>query len=163
MLNRVLVPLDGSELAEKALPEAQRIVAPGGEIVLLAAVDPPEYLSYSLYGTQPVPPQAMATRGEPDFLSVSKDMTSQSHAYLERVAADLRQAGFTVRPVVEMGPPAEMIIKAAEEHRADAVVMCTHGRSGLSRWILGSVTNKVLSAAPCPVFVIPPQREHPQG
>lgn len=160
MLNRVLVPLDGSELAEKALPEAQKITVPGGEIMLLMAVDPPEFLSYSMYGTQPVPPQAVAARGEPDFATVSKDMTAQSHAYLERLTADLKQAGFQVRTIVEVGLPAETIIKAAEEQHADAIVMCTHGRSGLSRWILGSVTNKVLSAAPCPVFVIPPHREH---
>lgn len=160
MLKRVLVPLDGSELAEKALPEAQKITVPGGEIILLTSIDPPEYLSYSMYGTQPVPPQAVMSRGETDFLAISRDMTTQSHVYLERLAAELKQAGFQVRLVTEVGPPAEMIIKAAEEHHADAVVMCTHGRSGLSRWILGSITSKVLSAAPCPVFVIPPHRDN---
>ncbi|GIL09424.1 MAG: universal stress protein [Chloroflexota bacterium] len=159
MLERILVPLDGSDLAEKALPEALKITVPGGEIILLMAVDPPEYLSYSMYGTQPVPPQA-TTRSEMDFVTISKDMTAHSLAYLEHVAADLKQAGFQVRQVVEVGPPAETIIKAAAENHADAVVMCTHGRSGLSRWILGSVTNKVLSAASCPVFVIPPHREN---
>jgi nucleotide-binding universal stress UspA family protein len=92
---------------------------------------------------------------------MSRDMTTQSQMYLERLATEVKQAGFQVRLVIEVGPPAEMIIKAAEAHHADAVVMCTHGRSGLSRWILGSVTNKVLSAAPCPVFVIPPQRDNP--
>ncbi len=158
MLNRVLVPLDGSELAEKALPEAQKITKPGGEIILLTAVDPPEYLSYSLYGTQPVPPQPVGA-GELDFMAVSRDMAVQSEAYLKRLAAELEQVGFQARLLIEVGAPAEVIIKTAQAQRAEAVVMCTHGRSGLSRWILGSVTNKVLSAAPCPVFVIPPQRD----
>lgn len=158
MLSRVLVPLDGSELAEKALPEAQKITKPGGEIILLTAVDPPEFLSYSLYGTQPMPPQATGSSGL-DFMSLSRDIAVQSEAYLKRIAAELEQAGFQARPLIEVGAPAEVIIKTAEAQQAEAVVMCTHGRSGISRWILGSITNKVLSAAPCPVFVIPPKRE----
>lgn len=159
MLNRVLVPLDGSELAEKALHHARTIAAPGAEIILLAAIDPPEYISYSMYGTQPLPPQAVAARTDVDYPSLTREMTDQTEAYLEQVSGELREAGFNVRHIVEVGAPADVIIQIAESASADAIVMSTHGRSGLSRWILGSVTNKVLSATPCPVFVIPPHRE----
>ena len=56
---------------------------------------------------------------------------------------------------VHVGEPANVIVETAERLKVDAIVMSTHGRSGLSRWLFGSVTNKVLSANVCPVYVIP--------
>jgi len=158
MLKHVLVPLDGSDLAARALDYAQAVVGPDGEITLLTAIDPPEYVAYSMYGAQAVPPQTVDPHPNPDYTSATEEVARQSRAYLDSIAADLERGGLRVHRHVAIGSPAELIIEAAEEIGADAIVMSTHGRSGISRWILGSITNKVLSAAPCPVFVIPPKR-----
>ena len=156
MLKHVLVPLDGSELAERALEHAQQITAQGGEITLLSAVDSPEYMAYNMYGTQTVPSQVAMPRSDLNFQALAEEMMSQSKQYLNRIAADLNRAGYQASVRVERGAPADVIIHCAAELKPSAIVISTHGRSGLTRWILGSVTQKVLSAAPCPVFVIPP-------
>lgn len=154
MLKHILVPLDGSELSEKAIEHVKRLVGTETEITLLVAVDSPEYFAYSMYGTQPIPPVTTVTPRF-DYQSLANEMLSQSQIYLERIAADLKQSGYKVHESVETGSPAELIVETAQRLGVDAIVMSTHGRSGLSRWILGSVTSKVLGAAPCPVYVIP--------
>jgi nucleotide-binding universal stress UspA family protein len=158
MLKHVLVPLDGSALSERAMKYAQRIIGDGGHFTLLMAVDPPEYVSYSAYGSQTMPSQTGVPRGGMDVPSVTEDMLGQSRDYLRRLAADLHKAGYTVDMKTEVGPPADVIVGMAEDLSVEAIVMSTHGRSGLTRWILGSVTQKVIGAAPCPVFVVPPER-----
>lgn len=75
--------------------------------------------------------------------------------YVESVAKDLVKDGYTVRQEVKMGDAATVITDMAEKLHVDAIVMSTHGRSGISRFLFGSVTNKVLEAKVCPVFVIP--------
>ena len=154
MLKHILVPLDGSELSEKAIEHVQRLVGKEAEISLLVTVDSPEYTAYSMYGTQPIAQVAPVSTGF-DYQALADQMVAQSRAYLERIAADLKQSGYKVTQYVEIGFPAELIVEMAQKLGVDAIVMSTHGRSGLSRWILGSVTSKVLGAAPCPVYVIP--------
>lgn len=156
MLNHILIPLDGSELAERALAYAEQIASPGAEITLLTAVDPPEYLTYSMYGNQTIPSGMITPRPGVDYQAIADEMLKDARDYIDRVANRLQKAGYRVHRKIEMGAPAEAILKAAEAAGVDAIVMSTHGRSGLSRWLLGSVTQKVLSAAPCPVFVTPP-------
>jgi nucleotide-binding universal stress UspA family protein len=157
MLKHILVPLDGSELSEKAIEHVKHLAGTETEITLLVAVDSPDYIAYSMYGTQPIAPVApMSSRF--DYQSLADEMLTQSRAYLERIAEDLKKDGYRVHQIVETGMPAELIVETAQKLGVDAIVMSTHGRSGLSRWILGSVTSKVLSAAPCPVYVIPRER-----
>ncbi len=162
MLKHVLVPLDGSELSERAIEHVKRLIGPETEITLLVAVDSPEYIAYSMYGSAPGASVAPMTPTF-DYQSLSAEMTSQSRTYLERIASDLKQAGYKVHQSVETGLPAELIVETAQKLGVDAIVMSTHGRSGLSRWILGSVTSKVLSAAPCPVYVIPREKSTHEG
>ncbi len=148
MLSQVLVSLDGSELAERALPYAKQIVASTGEIVLLSVVDVPDFPVYSVY------PMAVATP-EADYGTVVTDLLASSKEYLEGVANQLRLGGLRVKTVVKSGDPATCIIEEAQERHVDMIVISTHGRSGFSKWLLGSVTQKVLSTMPCPVTVIP--------
>lgn len=152
MLRHVLVPLDGSQLAEDALEHAKQIVDPKGKITLVAAVDVPEV---PLYGYYP----AVTT---PDFESATGEMLPQAKHYLETIATRIATDELTVSTTAQIGEPADVIIAAAEKYQVDAIVMSTHGRSGLSRWLFGSVTSKVLSAKPCPVFVIP-SKEKPRA
>ena len=148
MLSQVLVTLDGSELAERALPYAKQVVAPSGEIILLSVVDIPDFPIYTTY------PMSVAVP-EPDYGEVISDLLINSKAYLDRLANQLRLSGFRVKTIVKSGEPATCIIEEANERKVDAIVISTHGRSGLSKWLFGSVTQKVLGAMPCPVIVVP--------
>ena len=148
MLSQVLVTLDGSKLSERALEYAKQIVAPTGEIILLSVVDVPDFPIYTVYPMATINP-------EPDYSTVISDLLLSSKAYLEGIADHMRLAGFRVKTVVKSGDPANCIIEEAQERKIDTIVICTHGRSGISKWLFGSVTQKVLSAMPCPVVVVP--------
>lgn len=148
MLSQVLVSLDGSELAERAIPYAKQIVSPTGEITLLSVVDIPDFPIYTVYPMATITP-------EPDYSTVVSDLLASSKEYLENIANNIRLSGVRVKTVVKSGDPATCIIEEAQERHIDMIVISTHGRSGLSKWLLGSVTQKVLSAMPCPIVVIP--------
>lgn len=145
MINRVLVPLDGSQLAEKALPVTRQVVKAGGEIILLTAAhdaapsinldpDAPVLTENAAY-VQSTPPRA--------------------HDYLEHIGKNLQLNGYQVSIEVMGGEPADLIIAVAEQRRVDMIIMSTHGRSGLSRVLFGSITLKVLETASMPVLVVP--------
>jgi nucleotide-binding universal stress UspA family protein len=148
MLKNILVPLDGSDLSEKALKYAQAIVPDGGKIHLLSVVDTPEYPT-SIYYPAGLPSFELA------YSELQRDVIPQTQEYLEKVAETLRQQGIHVVYKVTIGEPAATIIEYVRDFEISAVVMSTHGRSGLSRWLFGSVAQKVLSVVNCPVFVIP--------
>jgi nucleotide-binding universal stress UspA family protein len=150
MLKHVLVPLDGSELAEEALHYATHIIDPNGKITLVAAVDVPDAAIYGYY------PAVNLT----DYEHAFDDMLPTAKRYLEGVASRLNDGHLTIVSEAHMGDASEVITATAERCHVDAIVMSTHGRSGLSRWLLGSVSNKVLSAKPCPIFIIPSREKH---
>lgn len=144
MFLRLLVPLDGSPLAERVLPLAttlaQRTAAskPTLEplLILFRAVDAVPWLDLSLGDART---QAMET----------------ATSYLEAQAESLRKAGVPVETVVRLGHPAEEILEHVMGRQAELVVMSTHGRSGVTRWALGSVAERVVRAAPVPVLLLP--------
>jgi nucleotide-binding universal stress UspA family protein len=145
MLKHVLVPLDGSQLAEDALEHAVDVVAPGGRITLVAAVETPEVPVYGYYPITTVP----------DYQATIQELIPQVKTYLEGIAKRFEGQNLTIGIETHIGDPADVITEIARKLHVDAIVMSTHGRSGLNRWLFGSVTNKVLSAKPCPVFVVP--------
>jgi len=148
MYNHVLVPLDQSKLAEKAIPYALHSVSPQGKITFLMAFqDPGQVIPYA----GDMVPIVLPTH-ENDLL---KEMQTHSENYLANVIADLPQSDLTIEQSVQMADPADAIVDYAEESDVDLIVMCTHGRTGVNRWLMGSVTQKVLTVAPCPVIVIP--------
>jgi nucleotide-binding universal stress UspA family protein len=149
MLNHVLVPLDGSELAQSALDHALELLGTGSAITLVTVLEPQEIALSDFY------PSTIIPRSNEDEKSTYAAI-ARAQAYLKRLAQDIEEVhGYQVRTQVEVGDPATRIADYAESLKVDAIVMSTHGRSGISRWLFGSVTQKVLSAAPCPVFVIP--------
>ena len=133
MIHHVLVPLDGSQLAETALPIARQVVKTNGRITLVTAV-------------------------EDD--SAPESALSRAEDYMEHTASDLKLRGYEVEIEIINGQPAEVIIQLAEKYRVDMVIMSTHGRSGLRRVLFGSITLKVLEESLVPVLVVPSrQRE----
>lgn len=142
MYRRLLVPLDGSALAEKALPHALAVARLfGSELILLRVVVSP----YAL-----VAPDLILAGAEADLSS----LRGQAEAYLRSVAARLEAEGAAVRTVVCEGPVAEAILEQAEALAADLIVMSTHGRGGVRRWVYGSVAERVLQGATCPILLI---------
>jgi len=154
MSERILIPLDGSEVGEAALHYVERTMsrlAPGQpvEITLFRVLKP---LTREVYAP------AAGTVGVPYTEAEMAPVKKQAMDYLEKSGAILRKKGAVVKCVVVIGgtgvSAAEEIIKAEGEVNADLVAMSTHGRHGLSRWAFGSVTDKVLRAGSVPVLLV---------
>lgn len=134
----ILVPLDGSALAERALDTATEIARdnPAATLVLLRAAE-----AITLPGADPTEAQIAAVQ--------------EAETYLEGVARRLGEQGVKqVQTSVWYGPPAPAIVEAARVRNADLIVMSTHGRSGLGRLILGSVAESVLRGTRTPILLI---------
>jgi nucleotide-binding universal stress UspA family protein len=145
-LKSVIVPLDGSELAESVLLSAEELAKNLDLEVVLIRVYGVPYGAYSagegFYDS---------TRLEP-FLAKLKDETLE---YLEKKTAELKSRGITkVSYIAKDGLPADEIISLARHTPDNLIAMCTHGRSGVKRWVLGSVTETVIRHSGDPVLVI---------
>jgi nucleotide-binding universal stress UspA family protein len=138
---RVLVPLDGSPLAESVLPLLMEIAGPLDMAIALVRV------------LEPVPP--MAVEGTRHF--VPDDIEARrrdAEEYLAPIAAGLRARGVDTTWEVRVGRPESEILTAARERETDLIAMSTHGRSGLGRLLFGSVAEQVLRRAEVPVFLM---------
>jgi nucleotide-binding universal stress UspA family protein len=138
---RILLPLDGSSLAEKALPHAlAQAECFAAELILLRVVEP-------ILPTETVVPREAIRRAEERTKALAQD-------YLERVAAQVRERGIPVQTVTIEGFPRKQIVQFAEENQIDLIVLCTRGRSGISRWLMGSVADRVVRGASVPVLLV---------
>ncbi len=167
MLQKILVPLDGSELAEATIPyvmELSRRCKPL-EVVLLQVVRLPQGRSAPVYKRQDTEfPELMpdsAADLETARHPIYRDQEIESaraevEAALIPMAQKLRGEDISVRMAVAFGRPAQEIVAFAEREEIDLIAMSTHGRSGLSRWILGSVADKVLRGTHLPVLLVRP-------
>ena len=145
MYEKILVPLDGSDLAELAIRHAREIA--GGarsEILLLQSVNFP----------YPVIPEAALVPDEKWIAGAKKEAAR----YLEGIAAPLREAGVRVRTLLDERPPADAILHVAAREEVDLIVMSTHGRGGLSRMLMGSVADSVFRATSRAVMLVKPER-----
>lgn len=162
MYEKVVVLLDGSELAEQVLPHVAAIVEGRHSEVHLLSVAPAVVPSvaavvdvYPFYMTADLVTIEAAERER-----IEQDLQE----YLNGIARRLRSVATTVKTVVRFGRPAEEILNYAEQAGADLIALCTHGRSGLSCWVFGSVADKVLRGATCPVLLVrvrPPEKRQP--
>lgn len=141
MYQRVLVPLDGSRVAEAILPFIEQIAGPLDMEVLLVRVVPLTSMEVAAMAKE-------AQLGEPIF----KELDAQG--YLEPLVASLKAKGVRAGARVRIGDPATEIVAAAKEINADLIAMTTHGRSGLGRLLFGSVAEAVLRGSPIPVFLM---------
>jgi nucleotide-binding universal stress UspA family protein len=141
--SNILVPLDGSSLAERALPVAVRIAqSTGGSIVLLQAV------------RAPVEFQSGAASPVPWALPISQEERETAQRYLASVRQAQVPAETPVQTHVVAGPPAAMILATSVGLGADLIVLTSHGRTGMGRWLLGSVAAEVMRESRVPVFVV---------
>jgi nucleotide-binding universal stress UspA family protein len=136
MFKKVLVPLDGSKLAEKILPRVERLIRDSqGEVHLLRVV-----VSYQLD-----PREEKKERAR---------LMQEAWDYLEKIVSRLRKRRIKAYAVVVYGKDAVQICDFGRKNRFDLIAMATHGRSGISRWALGSVADKVLRCSAVPVMLI---------
>jgi nucleotide-binding universal stress UspA family protein len=143
MYKKILVPLDGSPLAEAVLPHAQALAkSEGAEIVLLSVPVTP---SLELLARSP----GLANR-------VIEESEKETEEYLEAETVKLTREGSKVTSIMREGPIPEVILKVADEVHADVIAMSTHGRSGVQRWLMGSVADRVVHHSRIPVMLIHP-------
>lgn len=139
---RIVAPTDFSDCAEEAWSLAQRTAQVlGSEMVLVHVfVEPPLY-GGDAYG---------AAAAWQVLVEAEKWVADE----LEKWADEARKRKITVRTVVRNGSPSAEIVELASEEHADLVIMGTHGRGGMSRVLLGSVADRVIRTAPCPVLTV---------
>jgi nucleotide-binding universal stress UspA family protein len=141
---KVLLAIDESESSKNAL---QSVVArpwpPRTEIKVLNVLEPPSLL----LGRE-------MTGVDPEFEMVWKAVQEQGEDLVMKAAAKLRAAGLNVSTLLKEGDPKSQIIDAAEEDRADLIVLGSHGRKGLKRFLIGSVSDAVVRHAHCSVEIV---------
>lgn len=136
MVDRILVPLDGSDRAEEILSQVSRLLRrEDAEVILSRVVDVPHSLA------------------RVDVGALRAEEHAKSETYLREVARRLSDQGCRVRTRVDEGPVAETLLRAADREEATLIAMSTHGRSGLARWYMGSVAEKLIRASELPVLL----------
>jgi nucleotide-binding universal stress UspA family protein len=150
MHRRVLLPLDGSTMAEQALPHAvEQAERFGSELILLRAVGPLPIGS----GLSPM-----------ELGWVQEQAGEWARDYLESIATHVRTRGIPVRVIIVRDPPHEAITQFAETNGVDLIVICSRGQSGPSRWLMGSVADRVVRGASTPVLLVrASEQEHDGG
>ena len=143
MYKKILVPLDGSPLAEAALPHAQALAkSEGAELILLrVAVTPARYL----FAHNPA-----------EGNNIIHTIEKEAEDYMNEEVAKLQNEGVKVTGITCDGMAPDEILEVAEETHADVIAMSTHGRSGIKRWLMGSVADRVVHYSHIPVMLIHP-------
>jgi nucleotide-binding universal stress UspA family protein len=165
---RIVVPLDGSRLAESALPIAWALAARShAEVLLLRVIDESPAVDASARRSPGLTAGAVLSGGRVQSTGAPVAMgagrpggpqsgTGEARKYLDTTAAGLASAGAPVAVETACGEPSEAILRIAGREQADLIVMATHGRSGLARSVLGSVTDSVALHSSVPVLVVRP-------
>lgn len=151
MFKKILAPLDGSDLAEQVLPYIS-LLTKGLE----AQVD-------LLRVIEPLPPVGLTDPARDVYRQrILSELHQDAEEYLDGVASDLREQGITVSTTVVHGDPPSLILAEVEGHPDTMIAMSTQGRSGIARWVLGSVTDKVLHSTTNPLLVIRCREQWPE-
>jgi len=141
MYKKILVPLDGSELAKLALDHAEKLAKTFEAEIILFQVVP-----------------FMPIYGSPELVTpliVDEKQKEAAEKYLANLTEELKKKGIKAAAMVRTGQQVAVeIIDFAKESGVDLIVMCTHGRSGITRWVLGSVALKILTRAETPILLL---------
>jgi nucleotide-binding universal stress UspA family protein len=143
---KILVPLDGSDLAECVLPHLESIAKGCGaqEVVFLRVVEPFHPVSSA---------DGSAITAE-EISRINADHKTAAENYLNRLVERTKYDGVAVQSEIITGKAAEVIADYATKNSVELITIATHGRSGVSRWVLGSVADRVLRSACVPVLMI---------
>lgn len=146
-LFKILLPIDFSECSDMALRQCERLVRQlNAEVELVHVWEPVTLTAPEVVLASPATAAA-----------IEKATETSAREQLERVSEELRAEGVSVRATLQTGlPPSKVIVEFAKARRSDLIVMGTHGRRGFERALLGSVVERVLRHAPCPVLSVGP-------
>jgi nucleotide-binding universal stress UspA family protein len=148
MYNKILVPLDGSEFGECVLPHVKRI-AQGcqvSKVILFHVIEPLSAQNIT----------ALAQTGGDTITRVEQDIKTDAEKYTRNVTTKVTSEGINAIPVLLSGDASEEILKYAADNNVDMIIMSTHGRSGISRFFMGSVADKVVHHSTVPIMLVPP-------
>ena len=156
-MKTILVPLDGSVRAEQIMPYVRRLASLlDARLRLLQVV--PDTVQDELFAETVA--EAYHRGPGPTAVQRGRDWSSwetrlrHAEGYLESQASMVRSAGIAVDGDAHLGDPAESIVEAAEQQHAALIALATHGYSGIKRWALGSVADKVLHATTTPLVLV---------
>lgn len=148
MYNKIVVPLDGSQLAECVLPHVETIVkgCELPEVIFLQVIEPhPEPFTY----------RYVSEEERQKFMTEdTAEARKAGEAYLDGIAKSGNYGVARLHSEIILGKPAEVIAEYVTKEEADLVVIATHGRSGVSRWALGSVADRILRSSCMPVLMV---------
>ncbi len=141
MYRKILVPMDGSKVAEGVLPHAKALAfSEGAELILLTvSANPALDFAFSDPGLAQ---------------SAVHEQEERSKTYIAAIENDLKAAGFKTSSLLRVGAVADVILEVADELQVDVIAMSTHGRTGPARWLLGSIAERVLHNSKVPVLLI---------
>jgi len=148
MYKKILVTLDGSEIGECVL-EHLKTIAKGcdvPEVILLHVIEPLSAQSMTV----------LAQAGAETITRIEQEIQTDAENYMSKVTNNIKNDGINVTPVLVEGNASEEILKYAANNKIDMIIMSTHGRSGISRFFMGSVANRVLNHSLVPVLIVPP-------
>jgi nucleotide-binding universal stress UspA family protein len=146
MYKKILVPLDGSELAECVFPHLDVITGGGGvESIILLRVVKPFY---------PIGDYFDNSVSMVDIASINSYAETAAKDYLKKTAEKIKYPGIRTEWEVLKGNEAENIAEYAKKNEIDLIIIATHGRSGVSRWVMGSVADRVMRTACSPVLMV---------
>lgn len=145
MYKKVLIPLDGSEVAEIALKHMRTLAKAGliGELVILKVVDMPVPIAMPL-----------AVEEGYDFSGYEDLYLKKSKVYIENVERQIQNEGINVKSETILGKAVSTILEYQKDNDIDLIIMATHGHSGVTKFLLGSVANKVVQSSQAPVLLV---------
>jgi nucleotide-binding universal stress UspA family protein len=149
MYRKVLVPLDGSKLAECVLPHLDSLIKGGGvEDTIFVRVPEPVYI--------PIAGDDVSMHGSlEDYQQLESQSRVEAQRYLNNLVSTVRYSGVNIRSEVLIeGKTADRIADYAIEKGVDLIIIATHGRSGVSKWVWGSVADRILRSACVPVLMV---------
>lgn len=152
MFKKIMVPLDGSELAECVLPHAESFInaCQASSISLVRVIQPAPTLYDDTAAISNISREKMVENTR----RIEEERRTSAMEYLEGVASRLKREGVELKTEVLVGSVADSLADYTEKNQIDMILIATHGRSGISRWVRGSIADRVLRFARVPVLMV---------
>ena len=153
MYQKILVPLDGSPVAECVMPHIEAIAKSESSLVeLITVVEPLE-----------IPTRGGIAITDADLKQIASELRKETRQYLEGIVESLKKAGVKATYTILSGKPAETMVEYVNDNPVDLVIIATHGRSGITKWIWGSFTEKILRAVNVPILLVKTKKCEAEG
>jgi nucleotide-binding universal stress UspA family protein len=152
MYKKIIVPLDGSELAECVLPHVNSFIT-GCQVDTIVFVRVIEFSPVPIRGST-INSQQDMERLTASSKRIDEERKSSAEEYLKQMVSQLKQDGVKFQTEVLIGKVAEKLVDYTEANDVDLILIATHGRSGVSRWVRGSIADRILRASKIPVLMV---------